>query len=125
MLRASIMLASIPLIMFVVAGTSKPQPIIPVAVTTEAVRKIDMDTRTFKARWRPVNDIPPAIEIHEVRSVREDVASAVTGAMKIAPQPVPPSRHRLRSRPAQLDLCGKHGLRKIYTRGGKSWRCRR
>ena len=124
MLRASIMLAAIPMIVFAIMGTGKSKaPIAPITVATEGVRKIDMDTRTFNARWRPINDVPPATE---VRYVREDVVSTVSGAVKSAPQPVPPSRHRLamRSKPARLDLCARHNMRKVMV-GRYRWRCRR
>jgi hypothetical protein len=128
MLRASFMLAVIPVIVFAVAGTGKSKvPIAPITVATEGVRKIDMDTRTFNARWRPINDVPPATE---VRYVREDVVSTVSGAVKSAPQPVPPSRHRLtmRTKPARLDVCQRHGMKRVNLKrpnGWPYWRCRR
>jgi outer membrane biosynthesis protein TonB len=34
-------------------------------------------------------------------------------------EPLPPPRT------VRRDLCARHGLRKVETRGGKSWRCRR
>ena len=128
-MRASIMLATIPVIVFAITGTGKSKaPIVPITVATEGVRKIDMDTRTFNARWRPINDVPPATEVRYVRNAATEgsasVASAVSGAVKSAPQPVPPSRHRLRTRSVKLDVCQRHNMRKVMV-GRYRWRCRR
>jgi len=129
MLRASIMLAAIPVIVFAVAGTGKSKaPIAPINVATEGVRKIDMDTQTFNARWRPINDVPPATVIHEVRHV-PDVAGAVSGTAG-GPPALPSARHRLtmRSKPARLDVCQRHGMKRVNLKrpnGWPYWRCRR
>jgi len=123
-MRASILLATIPMIVFAITGTGKSKaPIKPMAVATEGVTAHRMDDQTFRRRWAPLQDVPPATE---VRYVREDVVSTVSGAVKSAPQPVPPSRHRLamRSKPARLDLCARHNMRKVMV-GRYRWRCRR
>jgi len=123
MLRASFMLATLPMIVFAVAGTSKPQPIVPIAITTEGVTARRLDDNTFSHRWHPINAMPPAIEIHEVRYV-PDVVSAVSGAAVSAPQPVMPSRHRLRTRPVRLDICRAHNMHRVMV-GKYKWRCRK
>ena len=122
MLRASIMLAALPVIVFTIMGTGKSKaPIAPKPVQTEGVRMVRMDDATFRRRWAPLSDLPPATE---VRYARKEVADAVSGAVKIAPQPVPSSRHRLRSRPARLDVCARHHMRKVMV-GKYRWRCRK
>lgn len=46
----------------------------------------------------------------------------------LAPAPgaairLPPTAIRLQSKPR--DICTRHGMHKVITRGGRSWRCRR
>lgn len=124
MLRSSLMLAALPAIVFAIAGTSKPQPIVPVSVPTEGITARRADENTFSRRWHPIYAMPPATEVHYAR---ERVVDAVFGAAKIAPQPVPPSRHRLRTRSVKLDICRAHNMRRVEIRRGRwtGWRCRR
>ena len=127
MLRASFMLAVIPVAVFAVAGPSRPPaPIKPVVVATEGVRMIRMDSATFHARWRPLYDVPPAIEVRYAapdvpRSTAQDDVADTVARPAVQPRP----RHRLLSKPAGMRLCVRHGMRTVYTRGGRSWRCRR
>jgi len=66
----------------------------------------------FAGRWEPVDALP----------VNRPSGKAVTTqnipVTAAAPLPTP--------RPAVkvADLCTRHGLRKVTTRGGRSWRCR-
>src|SRR5262245_25469816 len=100
MLRASLMLAAIPPVIFAVAGPSTPPPPIkPVAVRTEGIREQRQDDETFRRRWSPIYDAPPAIEVRyaaavsQQRSPQADAADTVT---RPAPQPQP--RYRLKSK---------------------------
>ena len=118
--------AALPLLVFGAAAVSRPAPappIVPQLVQTEGVRVIRMDSVTFRARWSPVVDMPLTEVRPRTQAVGGEgvVAGTVTGAVVSEPPP----RHRLRSRSASLDVCGRHGMRKVITRGGKSWRCRR
>jgi hypothetical protein len=95
-----------------------PAPIKPKLVQTEGITAARIDDASFSLRWRPVSELPPASVRHAFKGNMADSA----GTEAEAPQPKAPSR-RLRSRPARLDLCGRHGMRKIHY--GKRWRCRR
>jgi len=123
-------------------------------VQTEGVRVIRMDSQTFRVRWSPVSDMPPVIAHREPETFREvpvrvltrtppatevryartstenasslfggesALAGTVTGAAH--PTALPP-RHRMRSRSASLDICARHGQRKVMV-GRYKWRCRR
>jgi hypothetical protein len=101
-----------------IAAAPAPPPVDvgPRVVRTESII-------TFDGRWAAPP--PPAIEREEVHPVREDVVSEVTGAAVVSPPALRPSRHpRLRSRPARLDVCQRHNMRKVMV-GKYRWRCRR
>jgi len=146
--RHTIMIAlgTLPLLVFGAAAVSRPAtapPIVAQLVRTEGVRVIRMDSVTFRARWSPVIDMPLAVARTDVRQTvgttvsvhREQpevrprtqtvggegvVAGTVTGAVVSEPPP----RHRMRSRSASLDVCGRHNMRRVMV-GRYKWRCRR
>jgi hypothetical protein len=131
-MRIVIALAALPLLVFGAAAVSRPAPPVPVKlVQTEGVRVIRMDSQTFRVRWSPVSDMPPATEVRYARTPTENAsnviggdgaaAGTVTGAAH--PTALPP-RHRMRSRSASLDVCARHGQRKVMV-GRYKWRCRR
>lgn len=123
---AMIALGVIPLLVFgAVAMARPPAPIAPKPVATEGVRVIRMDATTFRGRWSPVNDLAPATVIHEVggggAQLRDASKPAAVPAMTRPPA-------RLVKRAAlRLDLCSRHGLRRVTysVRGYQHWRCRR
>jgi hypothetical protein len=125
--------AALPMLVFGAAAiaVSKPAPPVPVKlVHTEGVRVIRMDSQTFRVRWSPVNDMPPATEVRYARTSTENASSlfggesAVAGTVTGAAHPTAlPPRHRMRSRSAGLDICARHGMRRVNY--GKRWRCRR
>ena len=125
-------ISALPLLVYGAAAISRPAPAVPVKpVQTEGVRVIRMDSQTFRGRWLPVADMPPATEVRyrtHVDGKREHVAEGegvVAGAVSgAAIRTAPPSRHRLRTRPASLDICARHGQRKVMV-GRYKWRCRR
>jgi hypothetical protein len=124
MVRWPFILGALPLLVFaIVPGKSKtPPPIVAKPVTTEGIRVIRMDDATFGRRWQPVYDMPPMKEIHRI--AREGAAVDAVPEPTSIPR-APSARHRLHTKRARLDLCGRHNMRKVVTRGGKSWRCRR
>jgi hypothetical protein len=71
---------------------------------------------TFEQRWEPVLQL-----LHEQRMRQgiEQNAPAVTAAH--AEAILPRAKPQFRRSP---DLCERHGLRKVNTNGGRSWRCR-
>ena len=131
MARWSFILAPIPAVVFAIAGmaaTKKtPAPIVaasapPVDIGPRVVKTESITT--FDGRW-PFAAPPPAIEREICPVARErDVADATVSESVVSPTALP-ARHRLRTKRARLDLCGRHKMRKVYTRGGKSWRCKR
>jgi len=128
MVRWSFMLAAIPVISFAIAGVAGPRkaspPIAPVAVATEGITARREDDNTFRQRWRPLYDMPPATQVRYVANARESGAvDAVPGAA-VSPPALQPSRHRrLRTKVVKLDICARHKMRKVFY--GRTWRCRR
>jgi hypothetical protein len=123
MMRPTFAIAAIPLPVFGFAWILKPlpeKPIVPTPVITEGVRVIRLDTATFRARWSPIADLPPATVM--VHVVERELVSTGGGNYAEAMPPVknPPLRTIKR---ASLDTCTRHGMRKIWY--GKRWRCRR
>ena len=124
-MRAMVLLAMLPPAIFAtnigVHYPPKPAPAeyvneyVAVAVTTEGVRRVPMDTRTFNARWTSVNAMPPM-----VLAASEPMAA-----------PMPQARPQLRERkphPRNItrkphDICTRHRLRKVWV-SAKRWRCR-
>jgi len=96
-------------------------------------------------------EMPPAKktdrlpEVHLVRTIPitnpEPAASLIAPArdalkrledVSLTPPPEaeedPPRKRKVkakRERHASANVCSRHGMRKVTTRGGKSWRCRR
>ena len=123
---ATLLLAVIPLLVFGPIAVSRPSPappIVPTLVQPEGVRVIRLDDTTFRARWRPLYDVPPATVIREV-----PVATAAVPAAIEASTRQPPARIVRRASLRPTDVCARHGLRKQYytgPRGWQRWRCRR
>jgi hypothetical protein len=123
------LLAVIPLLVFGAAAVSRPTPPVPVQpVQVEGVRMIRMDATTFRGRWRPMYDVPPATVIHEAKGgdahSRENTGKPVVAAAR----PSPPAVRIVRRASLRPDVCARHGLHKqFYTgsRGWQRWRCRR
>ena len=128
-------LATLPALVFGAHAVSRPSPsppIVPQLVQTEGVRVVRLDTRTFRARWMPVYDMPIAVARTDVHQTVGATVSAhhepatfreVPVRVLTRTPPEPPSRHRLRSRSASLDVCARHNMRRVNY--GKRWRCRR
>jgi len=127
-MRATVILVMLPLGVLSTVGlprapASSPE-VVTVAVTTEGVRRVPMDTRTFSARWMPVNGMPPMVL----------AAKRTPGMVEPMPAPMPQARPQPEKQPEKVhpratrresNVCTRHGMRKQVTRGGRSWRCRR
>jgi len=130
-MRHATMLAAIPLLVFGAAAVSRPvpaPPIVPTLVATEGVRMIRMDANTFRARWRPLYDVPPATVIHEVTG--GDAHSQANTGKPVdvaASAPRPPAARIVKRASLRQDICSRHGMRKVTVMRGKwqGWRCRR
>lgn len=108
-----------------IAWPSATIPVVAKAVTAENVREHRIDEGTFRARWSVVNDLPPATVYEPLliggegvarRNERQTVGATVS------------ARLLHRSRRVSLrrsNICSRHGMRRVITRGGRSWRCRR
>ena len=123
-MRSMILLSTIPLLVFGAVAVSRPAPPLPVKpVRTETVRVVRMDAQTFRARWLPVNDMPPATQ------KGSDAPLVPTSAPVAVDAKPPPPAARIVRRAAlrPTDICARHGLRRVtYTvRGYQHWRCRR
>jgi len=119
-MRLAIMLATIPVV--TIGGgyalTPASPPLVASAVVTEGIRAQRMDSDTFRLRFLPVSELPPAIE---VRHAPRSVVASNAGTVRLTP--APPSSRRLRSRSVRLDVCQRHNMRKVHY--GRTWRCRR
>ena len=135
---AALLLAVIPLLVFggpiaVSRPTPTPVPaeagIVPSLVATEGVRMIRMDANTFRARWRPLYDVPPATVIHEVTGGDAHSQANTGKPVDVAANAVPrPPAVRIVKRAAlRQDICSRHGMRRVTysVRGYQHWRCRR
>jgi hypothetical protein len=90
---------------------------------------IQMDATTFRARWRPMYDVPPATVIHEIMGGGDAHSRENTGKpVEAAARPRPPAVRIVRRASLRpTDVCARHGQRKVeyLVRGYKHWRCRR
>ena len=129
---AALLLAAIPLVLFggpiAVSQPTAPVPVKP--VRTENVRVIRMDATTFRGRWMPINDMPPATVIHEVHEVKggDALSQELTGKPVVAAaRPSPPAARIVRRASLRQDICTRHGLRRVTysVHGYQHWRCRR
>jgi len=128
---AALLLAAIPLLLFggpiAVSRPTAPVPVKP--VRTENVRVIRMDATTFRGRWMPINDMPPATVIHEVKggdALSQELTGKPVEVAASAPRP-PAARIVKRASLRPTNVCARHGLRRVtYSmRGYQHWRCRR
>jgi hypothetical protein len=122
------LLAVIPLLVFApaVSRPTAPVPVKPVA--TESIRVIRMDATTFRGRWMPINDMPPATVIHEVQLKGGDALSQeITGKPVEVARPPPAVRTMKRASLRPTETCARHGMRRVTVMRGKwqGWRCRR
>src|SRR5262245_50438228 len=134
MVRASLCLSAIPIVLFAIVGTLAGKPtsahveaytVRPVEI--EGVRAQRMDESTFRRRWDPLAVLPPAIEVrYRERVATRDTDGATESGSRIAARPAASRHRRLQSRRASLDLCQRHGMRKVWSQGRwPTWRCRR
>jgi hypothetical protein len=121
---ATLGLSTLPLVLAGVVTLSRPTPPVPInPVQTETVRVVRMDVQTFRARWLPVNDMPPTI-----LKGRDAPLVPTSAPVAVDAKPPPPAARIVRRASLRpTDICARHGQRKVtYTvRGYQHWRCRR
>jgi hypothetical protein len=99
-----------PVAMLAMSRTTAAPPPSIVEPRVEVDRgKQDEQVPTFRQRWEPFIETT-AVPLDDV-------------AVRSASPPMP--RPRLREQPRATDVCARHGMRKVTTGGGRSWRCRR
>lgn len=128
-MQARIMLAVIPAIIFAAVYTVQSRSVKEVKKPTYADQVYGADS--FDNRFGHQLDQ----SIRRVRTVtiipfRIAADPPTTPAAVVEPAPevivAPPVSTRRRTiRKASLDICQRHNMRKVVTRGGKSWRCMR
>jgi len=127
-LPATLLLTLIPLVLFGgPAAVSRPVPVKPVA--TESIRVIRMDATSFRGRWMPINDMPPATVIHEVQLKGGDalISQEFTGKpVEAVARPRPPAVRIVKRAALRQDICSRHGMHRVTVMRGKwqGWRCR-
>jgi hypothetical protein len=118
------------------AFRSEPKPPRPTPMLSDRLDEVDADLPVAKKEdrlpeARAVRTIPitqPAAAMGAEASER--LRNVVLTPPPEAENPPPrnkksPSRIVRRTREARGDVCSRHNMRKVTTRGGKSWRCRR
>jgi hypothetical protein len=106
-----------------------PTPSIPAAdAQTTVVKKtearvIDM-SRAAMASTDPVPVVTERVRPDPAPSVPALVALPTDAEGENGPEPKYKRRTRERYASTERNICTRHGLRKVITRGGRSWRCR-
>lgn len=135
--RARIISILMPGKSFLIAGALAWSGIVVAMVTVsrEPVPAVSAPVAAkFEARWEDVSDEPPLLKKQDRLVVREQepvpkhpdivvvppVKMPVVVALPNEDKPV--SRRRVHR---ERNVCTKHNMRKVMTRGGRSWRCRR
>ena len=117
-------LAAIPAaliaISFGLAARSSTPPLPPVAPVTTVQRSDKLKVEPVSPSVVTVRTIPIALPEPEPQS--SPPPSPPTRAVAAAEEETRPARTRVQKRG---DICTRHGMRKIVTRGGRAWRCRK
>jgi len=74
------------------------------------------EVHSFEERWEPVR------ELIRQQAARQVLQQQNAPAASAAPLPTPRPAAKVADR--TKGLCERHGLRKVITNGGRSWRCR-
>jgi hypothetical protein len=114
-----------PLLAWAVRG-SPPAP--PPPIVTLDDRWGDLPALKKQDQWSPLPKTVRTVPIVMTKTV-EEVTGPYVALPPEAAEPVrrlQPTRQRVAdTRERVRDVCARHHLRKIVTRGGKSWRCGR
>jgi hypothetical protein len=113
-------LAAIPVLTLSGGYALRPAP--PArAVEVEGIRAQRMDTDTFRYRYGPVADLPPAVETRLEPLLLVDAEERLT-------KPATNITKNITMRTVRVvqtySVCTRHGMRKVMV-GRYKWRCRR
>ncbi len=111
--------AALPAAVWAGWSPARQQPAAVKTVITEGVREQRSDASTFRARWSPIADMPPATVI-AYRTITKQ-AEAPSKSRQVDGSPAVRSRRVA----LRLDLCQRHRMHKVYSDHGRRWRCRR
>ena len=91
----------------------------PVAILAKADRLPLIPREAITDRWPALSQEPAAVRAAARTDEPQTVAATVSAGR-------PHIRNVRKIRIAdRADVCARHGMRKVITRGGRSWRCRR
>jgi len=117
-------LAAVPAVLFALTATkAKPKP--PPPTYIEQITQGDSFVERFG------QDGPAVIRVRTIPIVRTPTPSVPAPENPPSTIPVAEPTPPVRQREAVVrvsrkgDICQRHNMRKVITRGGKSWRCRR
>jgi hypothetical protein len=102
-------------------AAAEPEPAVVqiVAADGKAARLPAFDERFEK--WQA---IPPAIATEPIPVISTGPVGASAEA-ELPSRSVKPVKRIRTARAEARDICERHGMHKRYTRGGRSWRCRK
>ena len=87
-----------------------------------------LQQRWDEGQWDPESTAPlvkgPRL-VQTVKVAPDAVEAAEIKQLESPEQPAHHYRKKVKRERTRSDVCGRHHMRKVYTRGGKSWRCRR
>jgi hypothetical protein len=130
---AMIAVATTPPLIAWAFRSEPPKPPRPQPTLSDRLNEVDADLPAAKKEDR----LPEARAVRTIPITQPEPAAAIGAAASerlravvLTPPPEadePPQRRAKPHRRAALrgDVCSRHNMRKVTTRGGKSWRCRR
>jgi hypothetical protein len=115
------------------ASARGPKPISEPPVTVALAAPAEL--HRFNERWPdslkqldlldPIPMLPiRMVKTENIRLETEEVSHQTDEPVEVMPMPLPRPRS-IRKRMGARDICTRHKMHKVYTRGGRSWRCRR
>jgi len=122
-MKFMLILAAIPVLTLSGGWALRPAPPVRV-VEAEGIRAQRMDSNTFRHRYGPVTDMPPAVEtrLEPLLLVTHDPPA---GAARMNERQTVGATVSVRSRVlTSYSICTRHGMHKVMV-GRYKWRCRR
>jgi hypothetical protein len=80
----------------------------------------------FGERWESVAELAPLKKQDRLVQPADEPRPVITERVLVAPPEDVKTEPRPPIKPiGEHNICARHGMHKVTTRGGKSWRCRR
>lgn len=126
MIRLKLMFGGVAILALGLAVTTRSPPPVVAAPTTNEFDETWRDAAAPVAlKSASLFDTAPKSVATEHIDVPSIVPPVVVPAPVIAAAPIEIDRPRRAPRYAERNVCTRHHMHKVYTRGGRSWRCRR